>query len=82
MATSSEHLGPLTHTLLGVTAPRHTHTTQQGKVAGGKAFTGSNFGIEIAGKQKGTTSGLESWLLGLQAPPGSEGLRPAWLCSL
>lgn len=40
-------------------------------------FADSNFGIEIAGKQKGTKSGLETWLLGVSGQPtapGSPGL--------
>lgn len=45
-------------------------------------FADSNFGIEIAGKQKGTKSGLETWLLGVSGQPtapGSPGL-PHGLC--
>lgn len=64
------------------TAWSHKHqekntTQQEGKVAGSKVFADSNFGIEIAGKQKGTKSGLETWLLGLSGQPtapGSPGL--------
>lgn len=32
-------------------------------------FADSNFGIEIAGKQKGTKLGLETWLLGVSGQP-------------
>ena len=41
------------------------HATQQeGKVAGSKMFADSNFGIEVAGKQKGTQSGFEDLAAG------------------
>lgn len=69
--TNSEHLVPLQqrllhvhthahfkHKLLGVTNTKKKNTTQQGKVARSKVFADLNFGIEIAGKQKGTKSGF------------------------
>lgn len=92
MAPSSEHLGrleqrrphlrPLTHTHPAQSHTRETHTTRQGKVAGSKVLAGSNFGIEIAGEQKGTALGLETWLLGLQAAHRLRGAAVRLLCSL
>lgn len=64
----SAHRRPAEHKGLGVIAPREKNQ-QEGKVAGSKVFAGSNFGIEIAGKQKGTKSGWETWLLGLSRQP-------------
>ena len=59
------HTHTYRHEPLGLTSTKKKHATQQeGKVAGNKMFTDSNFGIEVAGKQKGTWSGSEDLAAG------------------
>ena len=59
------HTHTYRHEPLGLTSTKKNHATQQeGKVAGNKMFTDSNFGIEVAGKQKGTWSGSEDLVAG------------------
>lgn len=59
------HTHPHKHKLLGVTNKKNV-TARSGW---SKVFADSNFGIEIAGKQKGTKLGLETWLLGVSGQP-------------
>lgn len=67
------------HKLLEVTnTKKKKPTTQQGKVARSKVFADSNFGIEIAGKQKGTKSGVwrpSCWGRHVSPGPGCPLLR-------
>lgn len=59
------HTHPQKHTACSHKQEKH-NTARSGW---GKVFADSNFGIEIAGKQKGTKLGLETWLLGVSGQP-------------
>lgn len=75
--TNSEHLVQLQQRLshLHTHPQKHTawsHKQEKHNTARSgwsKVFADSNFGIETAGKQKGTKLGLETWLLGVSGQP-------------
>lgn len=60
------HAQAFQHETLGVKAPRRKQ--QEGKVAGGKGFAASGFGIEVADKQKGTKLGFGDLAPGVRHP--------------